>query len=862
MLFATQCASARACVVASSPNMDWDAYDAAVAATKDRKASAAHPRSKGAAPGTSSRILGRVNGGALGTRPAARPPSTTRPPAKPARPVDSDPVANEEGVLTLDLLREAAGAAGAGPSDAVELDLHNRGITTLARGALGRCGATLADLDLSFNAVSVVEGLEPLVALRHLRVYDNRVTDLRGLRAVGATLRSLRAQNNAFASLEGVETLRALTLLRVDGNPLGTHQGTRLVGRCTALTRLDISRCGLTKLEGFATLHRLSTLAAAGNRLRSLEPLAKCVSLTELDVADNRLSDDALRHLAPLRRLDALVLDGNPIRDPSKMPTLPELVELSLARCGFATLGPRGALAAAAPSLETLDASENTVRDVTTDVGAALEGNERLSEIRLARNPCAGDAGTRREEESSDATTLRYRRAVVAAIPSVLYVDDIAVGDAERVVDVAPEEAIRRRDVAARLGAMGVHAREGVAEGEDGARPRTPATFGFLGVRVDDEDDDADAHVEEDEDEDDEWEETEAKATRATRATKAGIERATNARATKAGIERATNARANARPRSAVVAAEASRRFPGFVEDAATTTARFAARVEAYKTEMTATLARVRLGLASDPREAAARLKADGSFRAVSGAVPSTSLPAEPAVETFPPRAGLDGDESKVRAEAEAARRARDRNAFPGTAFPRMENGDDDPGARAAALVAEASARARAALDQFARAFPGTDGSSPASRPTTAPRRPSTAAARVAAAMAAAEAAAADSDEDRDDDRDDIRRRPTPTRPVDRPDLHLREEEHENEKGTERDAGTSGEHRARVETLRGASATAPTKTKTASSSAARPTMRRARAGSTSAVLVAARRAPGAGASVRGAPRGVGARRST
>ena len=844
--------------------MDWDAYDAAVAATKDRKASAAHPRSKGAAPGTSSRILGRVNGGALGTRPAARPPSTTRPPAKPARPADSDPVANEEGVLTLDLLREAAGAAGAGPSDAVELDLHNRGITTLARGALGRCGATLADLDLSFNAVSVVEGLEPLVALRHLRVYDNRVTDLRGLRAVGATLRSLRAQNNAFASLEGVETLRALTLLRVDGNPLGTHQGTRLVGRCTALTRLDISRCGLTKLEGFATLHRLSTLAAAGNRLRSLEPLAKCVSLTELDVADNRLSDDALRHLAPLRRLDALVLDGNPIRDPSKIPTLPELVELSLARCGFATFGPRGALAAAAPSLETLDASENTVRDVTTDVGAALEGNERLSEIRLARNPCAGDAELRRAEESSDATTLRYRRAVVAAIPSVLYVDDIAVGDAERVVDVAPEEVIRRRDVAARLGAMGVRGRPRERaqgdwpDGEDGARPRTPATFGFLGVRVDDEDDDADAHVEEDEDEDDEWEETEAKATRATRA---GIERATNARATKAGIERATNARANARPRSAVVAAEASRRFPGFAEDAATTTARFAARVEAYKTEMTATLARVRLGLASDPREAAARLKADGSFRAVSGAVPSTSLPAEPAVETFPPRAGLDGDESKVRAEAEAARRARDRNAFPGTAFPGMEKGDDDPGARAAALVAEASARARAALDQFARAFPGMDGSSPASRPTTAPRRPSTAAARVAAAMAAAEAAAADSDEDRDD-RDETRLDSTPTRPVDRPDLHLREEEHEDEKGTERDARTSGEHRARVETLRGASATAPTKTKTASSSAARPTMRHARAGSTSAVLVAARRAPGAGASVRGAPRGVGARRST
>ena len=867
MLFATQCASARACVAASSPNMDWDAYDAAVAATKDRKASAAHPRSKGAAPGTSSRILGRVNGGALGTRPAARPPSTTRPPAKPAkpaRPADSDPVANEEGVLTLDLLREAAGAAGAGPSDAVELDLHNRGITTLARGALSRCGATLADLDLSFNAVSVVEGLEPLVALRHLRVYDNRVTDLRGLRAVGATLRSLRAQNNAFASLEGVETLRALTLLRVDGNPLGTHQGTRLVGRCTALTRLDISRCGLTKLEGFATLHRLSTLAAAGNRLRSLEPLAKCVSLTELDVADNRLSDDALRHLAPLRRLDALVLDGNPIRDPSKMPTLPELVELSLARCGFASLGPRGALAAAAPSLETLDASENTVRDVTTDVGAALEGNERLSEIRLARNPCAGDAEPRREEESSDATTLRYRRAVVAAIPSVLYVDDIAVGDAERVVDVAPEEAIRRRDVAARLGAMGVRGRPRERaqgdwpDGEDGARPRTPASFGFLGVRVDDEDDDADAHVEEDEDEDDEWEETEAKATRATRATKAGIERATNARATKAGIERATNARANARPRSAVVAAEASRRFPGFVEDAATTTARFAARVEAYKTEMTATLARVRDG----SRVGSAR----GGGETQGGRFVSRGCRAPSRRRASPPnprwrRSHRARGWTVTNRKCEPRRKPRDE---PGTETrSRGWKTGTTIRARGRRRSSRRRARGRAPRSISSRArSPGSgrvvarveahDGAAAAEHRRRA---------RVAAAMAAAEAAAADSDEDRDD-RDDSLCRPTPTRPVDRPDLHLREEEHENEKGTERDAGTSGEHRARVETLRGASATAPTKTKTASSSAARPTMRRARAGSTSAVLVAARRAPGAGASVRGAPRGVGARRST
>ena len=374
---------------------------------------------------------------------------------------------------------------------------------------------------MSHNAIETLEGLAPMRRLRALNASDNRVRSLAG--AAWPPLETLRVSDNALDTLEGVQPLaRSLTHLRVDGNALGS--ASRLVGRLTQLTRLDVSRCGLAKLEGFATLHHLESLACAGNAIASLEPLAKCASLAELDVADNRIDADALAHLAPLKNLDALALDGNPIATLEKMPRLENLTDLSAARCrrfkppespaddengaakenapssrrserrggekndARATRGPSplppppplfagAALAAALPSLETLDLSECDVDASELERVCAALGSEceSLAELRLAPNPCVPSA---LEDELG---TLEYRRAVLRAFPTLTYLDDVAVSDADLDAGLDPAEAIRARDVTRRLGAAGRRRRGRVAGPRARADPRPPRGSGSSG---------------------------------------------------------------------------------------------------------------------------------------------------------------------------------------------------------------------------------------------------------------------------------------------------------------------------------------------------------------------------------------------
>jgi Leucine-rich repeat (LRR) protein len=116
---------------------------------------------------------------------------------------------------------------------AVSADLHNRGITTMKRGALQQC-TNLRSLDLSFNAIVTVAGLGPLTSLKELKLYNNEIIHLHGLRAA-TSLQALQLQNNRVVTLEGVEALRNLRSLRVDGNLLGPSAKLVVGGGCTAV---------------------------------------------------------------------------------------------------------------------------------------------------------------------------------------------------------------------------------------------------------------------------------------------------------------------------------------------------------------------------------------------------------------------------------------------------------------------------------------------------------------------------------------------------------------------------------------------------------------------------------------------------
>ena len=127
-----------------------------------------------------------------------------------------------------------------------ELSFHNATLCSM----LGLSGCVrLRLLDLSFNQIRTIEGIDTLVELRELRLYGNALQHVGGL----ACLRSLKVlllHNNALEPpvLDmGLAQLTQLATLRVDGNEqLGAEGVAGLhLARLTQLTELHASGVGL-----------------------------------------------------------------------------------------------------------------------------------------------------------------------------------------------------------------------------------------------------------------------------------------------------------------------------------------------------------------------------------------------------------------------------------------------------------------------------------------------------------------------------------------------------------------------------------------------------------------------------------------
>ena len=248
------------------------------------------------------------------------------------------------------------------------------------------------------------------------------------------------------------------------------------------------------------------------------------------------------------------------------------------------------------------------------------------------------------------AATLGYRREVICVLPGCLYLDDTAVGDAER----GDEEAARRREVESKFGL------KSVSVSDDGAIQVMDANG--------DEDDEDDVAV-----------------------------------IVKKAPARPQSAR---RPKAADMSAKTAN---GGGDVAAV----FIKEMEEYKSKMSGLIGKIRDGLKETRQEAAAALRSDGTLEAHPRAVPSGRLPSAPVMgdvkKTFKK---FDSDEA--RRETEAAKRAlqRSKNDADGTRNIGTPVGDaPSPSvmtkrpASARAKLVEAQDAAKAALARFDSLF-------------------------------------------------------------------------------------------------------------------------------------------------------------
>lgn len=210
--------------------------------------------------------------------------------------MDMEPYFNFGGV---DALANVPAIVGAIPSLVGLLELRcgylSDGDSTL-RDALAALPA-LTSLDISDSGARIqsLDALSALRALTRLDLGSCAASSLVPLGALRASLRELTVTQSS-ADLGPVYELAGLERLSLGGwhVPLGVSTLLRDVSRLTALTDLDLGRCG----------GRLGT---------SLAPLiALAPHLRRLDVGGTQLGMPAEELLAPLTRLEALKIDAKP----------------------------------------------------------------------------------------------------------------------------------------------------------------------------------------------------------------------------------------------------------------------------------------------------------------------------------------------------------------------------------------------------------------------------------------------------------------------------------------------------------------------------------------------------------------------
>lgn len=105
-----------------------------------------------------------------------------------------------------------------------------------------------------------------------------------------------------------------LTSLNLEGSTLVTLRelGCMMIN----LKKLDVSRCGLTNLDGTTGLGSVTHLTADSNQIAYLEPCSFLDNLEELSVQGNVIrSTNNLRFLSVCPKLRTLYINGNPIEE-------------------------------------------------------------------------------------------------------------------------------------------------------------------------------------------------------------------------------------------------------------------------------------------------------------------------------------------------------------------------------------------------------------------------------------------------------------------------------------------------------------------------------------------------------------------
>ncbi|KAJ2656329.1 protein phosphatase regulatory subunit Sds22 [Coemansia sp. RSA 1200] len=184
-----------------------------------------------------------------------------------------------------------------------ELDLYDNRLKRVDSGVAAL--TQLEYLDLSFNNIRAIEGVDAMIDLRDLFFVSNKIQTIENLSRL-ALLRQLELGANRIRAIQNLDQLECLEELY-----LGKNKITRLenLGGLRKLRILSIQSNRITRIEGLEKLELLEELYLSHNGIERIENLEANTRLTILDVTKNRIAE--LSGIAHLQQLEDLWASGN-----------------------------------------------------------------------------------------------------------------------------------------------------------------------------------------------------------------------------------------------------------------------------------------------------------------------------------------------------------------------------------------------------------------------------------------------------------------------------------------------------------------------------------------------------------------------
>ena len=206
--------------------------------------------------------------------------------------------------------------------------------------------ANLTKLDLSSNNVRNLEVLEPMTTLKELNLKHNAVIDLTALSGLTRLetldvsynfisdlsplssclkLSWLDAGNNALTQADGVQALPLLSYLSLDYNDLSDVS---VLGECTGLTNLSIANNQLTSISSLSSLDKLEILDFSYNSVEALPDWQEGCPLRTIDGSYNMLQ--SIDNLATLEQISYIYMDYNKLTSVNALADCYHLVQVNV----------------------------------------------------------------------------------------------------------------------------------------------------------------------------------------------------------------------------------------------------------------------------------------------------------------------------------------------------------------------------------------------------------------------------------------------------------------------------------------------------------------------------------------------------